>query len=97
MDTPARLSVPAHALEVKNDAWFIAENPGIVAWLDNCHITWPNVEFGAILHPRAKSPGNDMAKMGTLVAFSYLRRIAYARTIASQVPRLPSPKTYRQI
>jgi len=63
---PACLANPARVLEVEENAWLIADDPGIMSWWGNTDITWPKVVYGAIVEHRAKVPGNDVGKMGSL-------------------------------
>jgi hypothetical protein len=64
----ARSGIPARALEVEKYARLIADDPGIMSWWGNPDITRPKIVYGTVVQHRAKVPGNDVGKMGSLTA-----------------------------
>src|ERR1700686_2440438 len=60
------LDVPARVLEVEENAWLVADHPGIVSWRGNRDITRSQIVYRAIVQHCAKVPGNDVGKMRSL-------------------------------
>jgi hypothetical protein len=62
----AQLDIPARILEVKEHAWLITDNPGIVSRRDNANIARPEISRSAVVHHGVKLPGNNVCKMCSL-------------------------------
>src|SRR5690348_952802 len=58
--------IPARVLEIEENAWLIAYNPGIVSRWGYCNVTRPQIIYRAIVQYCAKVAGNDVGKMGSL-------------------------------
>ena len=78
------LAIPARVLEVEEYARLITDNPGIMPWWDDSHISRPKLDRGAVVHHRMKVPGNKVGKMCALATWRPSDGLAMLRPLPAR-------------
>ena len=73
-EIPLVLGVIAHAGDVHDHGWFVADHPGIVARREVGNVTGTKFQLAAVVHDHMQPAGNVILQVGSLAALSVHQR-----------------------
>src|SRR5260370_41645354 len=66
-------------MPVDRDAWFVADDPGIVAWCHDREIAWAELHLLAVVHDDVHPTRDEVAHVGGLTAVRLRNRLHVLR------------------